>query len=237
MRAGGRREHGEEHHHLGRRGAGHPCRHAEDHTHRCEADAQQPHDPARCRALERSRRRNEADFGELRRNATTPAMIRTVETAAAADPHLQAGRGRSRRLVSALTSSVNGTSQNGPIAVLAATGTKARSCRHAFLIVPRRRFRLRHRVLLGRRRRLCAVVVIGLSRPRREVYLDYFDPVMSHGPTSHRPWKMTPMSGRFAPSPTGPLHLGNLRTALVAWLIARSGDGGFIWCAWRISIG
>jgi glutamyl-tRNA synthetase len=34
--------------------------------------------------------------------------------------------------------------------------------------------------------------------------------------------------GRFAPSPTGPLHLGNLRTALVAWLIARSAGGEFI---------
>ncbi|MGC3992542.1 MAG: tRNA glutamyl-Q(34) synthetase GluQRS [Propionicimonas sp.] len=30
------------------------------------------------------------------------------------------------------------------------------------------------------------------------------------------------MAGRFAPSPTSDLHLGNLRTALVAWLLARS---------------
>ncbi len=36
------------------------------------------------------------------------------------------------------------------------------------------------------------------------------------------------MRGRFAPSPTGSLHLGNLRTALVAWLMARQGAGGFI---------
>jgi glutamyl-tRNA synthetase len=36
------------------------------------------------------------------------------------------------------------------------------------------------------------------------------------------------VKGRFAPSPTGPLHLGNLRTALVAWLMARQRDGGFI---------
>lgn len=31
--------------------------------------------------------------------------------------------------------------------------------------------------------------------------------------------------GRFAPSPTGPLHVGNLRTALIAWLAATSAGG------------
>ena len=31
-----------------------------------------------------------------------------------------------------------------------------------------------------------------------------------------------PATGRYAPSPTGTLHLGNLRTALLAWLFARS---------------
>lgn len=34
--------------------------------------------------------------------------------------------------------------------------------------------------------------------------------------------------GRFAPSPTGPMHLGNLRTALLAWLQARSAGGRFL---------
>ncbi|MFN8018760.1 MAG: tRNA glutamyl-Q(34) synthetase GluQRS [Acidimicrobiales bacterium] len=34
--------------------------------------------------------------------------------------------------------------------------------------------------------------------------------------------------GRFAPSPTGELHLGNLRTALVAWLFARATGSSFL---------
>ena len=36
------------------------------------------------------------------------------------------------------------------------------------------------------------------------------------------------MSGRFAPSPSGDLHVGNLRTALLAWLFARSTDRRFL---------
>ncbi|MBC7644851.1 MAG: tRNA glutamyl-Q(34) synthetase GluQRS, partial [Thermoleophilia bacterium] len=34
--------------------------------------------------------------------------------------------------------------------------------------------------------------------------------------------------GRFAPSPTGELHLGNLRTALLAWLSARAAGARFL---------
>jgi glutamyl-tRNA synthetase len=35
-------------------------------------------------------------------------------------------------------------------------------------------------------------------------------------------------AGRYAPSPTGELHLGNLRTALLAWLFARSTSRRFL---------
>ena len=39
------------------------------------------------------------------------------------------------------------------------------------------------------------------------------------------------MDGRYAPSPSADLHLGNLRTALVSWLAARARGG-----AWRLRI-
>lgn len=39
---------------------------------------------------------------------------------------------------------------------------------------------------------------------------------------------MTAADGRFAPSPTGVLHVGNLRTALLAWLFARSAGARFL---------
>lgn len=39
---------------------------------------------------------------------------------------------------------------------------------------------------------------------------------------------MTTRRGRFAPTPSGPLHLGNARTALLAWLQMRAVGGEFI---------
>ncbi|MEJ5927885.1 tRNA glutamyl-Q(34) synthetase GluQRS [Corynebacterium sp. H128] len=36
------------------------------------------------------------------------------------------------------------------------------------------------------------------------------------------------MIGRYAPSPSGDLHFGNLRTALLAWLFARVDGGSFL---------
>ncbi|MEL6616596.1 MAG: glutamate--tRNA ligase, partial [Bacteroidota bacterium] len=38
----------------------------------------------------------------------------------------------------------------------------------------------------------------------------------------------TPVRARFAPSPTGLLHIGGLRTALVNWLLARKTGGTFV---------
>jgi glutamyl/glutaminyl-tRNA synthetase len=44
----------------------------------------------------------------------------------------------------------------------------------------------------------------------------------------HGPELFPKADGRFAPSPTGPLHVGNLRTALLAWLFARSAEARFL---------
>ncbi len=44
----------------------------------------------------------------------------------------------------------------------------------------------------------------------------------------HTQGRSHPRTGRYAPSPTGRLHLGNLRTALVAWLDARSAGAPFL---------
>ena len=39
---------------------------------------------------------------------------------------------------------------------------------------------------------------------------------------------MSTVRTRFAPSPTGRMHVGNLRTALYAYLIAKHENGSFI---------
>ena len=39
---------------------------------------------------------------------------------------------------------------------------------------------------------------------------------------------MTKVITRFAPSPTGVLHIGSVRTALYSWLYARQNNGKFI---------
>lgn len=49
---------------------------------------------------------------------------------------------------------------------------------------------------------------------------------MAGRPRAERPADV--VVGRFAPSPSGPLHLGNLRTAALAWCAARSVGGGFL---------
>jgi glutamyl-tRNA synthetase len=38
-----------------------------------------------------------------------------------------------------------------------------------------------------------------------------------------------PLRGRYAPTPSGLLHVGNARTALAAWLSARHQGGAFVW--------
>ncbi len=47
---------------------------------------------------------------------------------------------------------------------------------------------------------------------------------------------MSKIRTRFAPSPTGRMHVGNLRTALYAYLIAKHEGGDFILRIERIQI-
>jgi len=47
-------------------------------------------------------------------------------------------------------------------------------------------------------------------------------------PSISRPPEPPPVRGRFAPSPTGALHVGNARTALLAWLHARASGGALV---------
>ena len=49
----------------------------------------------------------------------------------------------------------------------------------------------------------------------------FFDEMEARVPTGQ-------VRTRFAPSPTGYMHVGNLRTALYTWLIARHAGGVFI---------
>ena len=52
--------------------------------------------------------------------------------------------------------------------------------------------------------------------------------VESESATARKFVDESPCRGRYAPSPTGHLHLGNASTALIAWLSVRARDGCFV---------
>ena len=51
---------------------------------------------------------------------------------------------------------------------------------------------------------------------------------MEHKLPDSRVKSMTKIRTRYAPSPTGKMHVGNLRTALYAYLIAKHEGGDFM---------
>jgi hypothetical protein len=53
-------------------------------------------------------------------------------------------------------------------------------------------------------------------------------PSFSSSRNRHFDMSMAPVRVRFAPSPTGSLHVGGARTALFNWLIARKTGGKFL---------
>ncbi len=53
-------------------------------------------------------------------------------------------------------------------------------------------------------------------------------PIDAAGRLRHAVGVTPPLCGRYAPTPSGRLHLGNARTALLAWLWARSLGGRFV---------
>src|SRR5438046_1586519 len=44
----------------------------------------------------------------------------------------------------------------------------------------------------------------------------------------HNSIRLSPVRVRFAPSPTGFIHIGNLRTALFNWIFAQNAGGKFL---------
>src|SRR4051794_5032806 len=75
--------------------------------------------------------------------------------------------------------------------------------------------------------------VRGLDIVHRDVHVRYSIGPLGHMvnlPEEERGMNPGPFlsTGRYAPSPTGSLHLGNLRTALIAWLWSRRRGGRFL---------